>query len=196
MLIISWDHLWLGSLLRKLWFCVLYLKVLLCLNKLRLFSICLVFEDWIVTLRVNMTGVHMFWRVEIVQLLKLVLIIRWLVLSIPVRLALKQDLTRWQSLNSRWQSCLASLDIALLLEGLHKLILGIYADSLVDFLFDLLMLASGLDLIPVGRLVGHIGNPLWFLVWLPIIIRVKHVCVVDWQPPRLLLIQVCNLVFI
>ena len=84
----------------------------------------------------------------------------------------------------------------MLLEGLHKLILGIYADSLVNLLFDLLMFAPGFDLVPVRWLVGHVGNPLWFLVWLSVIIRVKNVCVVDGQPSRLLLSKVCNLILV
>ena len=70
------------------------------------------------------------------------------------------------------------------------------ADRRVYLPLDGLELALPLHQVPVGRLIGLVGYPPWLLVWLPVVIRVEDVGVVDGQSSRLLLRQVTVLILI
>ena len=71
-----------------------------------------------------------------------------------------------------------------------------YSDGGVDLSFHSLELSLLLDSVPVSRLGSLISDLLWFLVRLSILSLVKHIRVVDWQIPRLLLGQVTILIFV
>ena len=70
------------------------------------------------------------------------------------------------------------------------------ADSRVYLPLDGLELALPLHQVPVSRLIGLVGYSPWLLVWLPVVIRVEDVGVVDGQSSRLLLRQVTVLILI
>ena len=70
------------------------------------------------------------------------------------------------------------------------------ADSRVYLPLHGLELALPLHEVPVSRLIGLVGYSPWLLVWLPVVIRVEDVGVVDGQSSRLLLRQVTALVLI
>ena len=81
---------------------------------------------------------------------------------------------------------------------IHFRIVAVLCDAHGRVYFSLhrLILALSLDQIPVGRLVGLVGDFARPLVWLPILIRVEDISVVDGQASRLLLVQFTVLILI